>query len=71
MTVDYTINDAWEDGYQAGYERGVLMALDHACSIVYPVHLELGQLAEKLSNHYYGIATKDEWLDIFKNAGFK
>jgi hypothetical protein len=37
MVPDYTVNDAWEDGYQVGYERGVLMALDHVCSTIHPI----------------------------------
>ena len=48
MTDNYTINDAWEDGYQVGYERGIMRMMEYlkyetATGLDYIDIMELGK----------------------------
>ena len=66
MTDNYTINDAWEDGYQVGYERGVLRALEFHIDTYRMTTINLDSFSEDLANRPPVTNTKEEWLDILK-----
>jgi hypothetical protein len=68
MVPDYTINDAWEDGYQVGYERGVLRALEFHIDGQYLATINLDSFAEYLSHRPPVTNTKEEWIDILKKS---
>lgn len=64
----YTINDAWEDGYQVGYERGVRRTVELICYGHVFTDSQLEALSEYLANRPPVTNTKEEWFDILKKA---
>lgn len=64
----YTINDAWEDGYQVGYERGVLNALKYIHETHFVSINDIDGLSEYLTVGPPSMKTKEEWIDILKKA---
>lgn len=68
MSDKYTLGNAWEDGYESGYERGVLNALKYIHEAHFVSVNDIDGLSEYLTVGPPSMKTKEEWLDILKKA---
>ena len=70
MTDKYTINDAWEDGYQVGYERGVLRMMEYMLENHEPglVDDDVYHIARWLAERAPIQKSKDEWYEFLRKV---
>lgn len=66
MSDKYTLGNALEDGYESGYERGVLNALKYIHETHFVSINDIDGFSEYLTVGPPSMKTKDEWIDILK-----